>query len=89
MHNPLKRPILNILKKSSIPLKEYELHTMLGSVAFEQFTKNCSADLSLFRKHFVIMNALYQLHEELLPSGIYLHISSLQIQLKKIHPPRS
>ncbi len=81
--NPLKRPILKILKQSNEPLKEYELHTTLGGSAFAQYVKDCSAELSLFRKHFLVMNALYELHDELLSEGIYLHISALDIHLKK------
>jgi len=85
MHNPLKRSILKILKEAEEPLKEYELHSTLGGAAFAQFVENCSAELILFRKHFLVMNALYTLHDELLPQGLYLHISALDIQLKKIN----
>lgn len=81
MSNPLKRPILEILKESDKPLKEYDLHSTLGGAAFAQFTDNCSLDLILFRKHFLVMNALYELHDELLADGFYLHISALDIQL--------
>jgi len=89
MHNPLKRPILEILKNSSEPLKEYELHSTLGGAAFAQFVENCSNELGLFRKHFLVMNALYELHDELLHDGIYLHISALHIQLKEVNPSDS
>ncbi len=85
MHNPLKRSILEILRESSEPLKEYDLHTTLGGCAFAQFVENCSNELSLFRKHFLVMNALYELHDELLSEGIYLQISALHIQLKKVN----
>jgi curved DNA-binding protein CbpA len=97
MHNPLKRSILKILKEAQGPVKEYELHSTLGGSAFAEFIeqafadnsdKNDSADLALFRKHFLIMNALYTLHDELLPQGLYLHISALNIQLKKIDTSR-
>jgi len=84
MHNPLKRPILEILKNTDGVLKEYELHTILGGDAFSQFLNGCSSELSLFRKHFLVMNALYELHDELLPQGLYLHISALAIQLKEV-----
>ena len=84
MHNPLKRPILEILKGSSEPIKEYELHATLGGSAFAQFIENCSNDLSLFRRHFLVMNALYALHDDLLSEGFYLHISALEIHLKEI-----
>lgn len=81
MHNPLKRPILEILQHAHEPLKEYDLHSTLGGTAFAQFIEQCSTELSLFRKHFLVMNALYELHEELLPEGLYLQISALHIQL--------
>jgi len=84
MDNPLKRPILEILQKTPGAIKEYELHTLLGGKAFKQFVQGCSQDLALFRKHFMMMNALYELHEDLRQEGIYLHISALDIQLKKL-----
>ncbi len=87
-HNPLKRSILEILKESKQPLKEYDLHTTLGGEAFSEFIKNCSLDLSLFRKHFLVMNALYELHHELLSEGLYLQISALEIQLIANNQPR-
>lgn len=82
MHNPLKRPILEILQNSNGVLKEYELHKLLGGKAFAQFLDDCSSELGLFRKHFLVMNALYELHEELLTQGLYLHISALEIYLQ-------
>jgi len=89
MHNPLKRSILAILKEAEEPLKEYDLHSTLGGSAFAHYAEhdidnNSSTDLILFRKHFLVMNALYALHDELLPQGLYLHISALAIQLKKM-----
>ncbi len=85
IHNPLKRAILTILKEAKQPIKEYELHTMLGGLAFSQFTRNCSAELVLFRKHFLVMNALYTLHDELFKQGLYLQISALNIIIKKMN----
>ncbi len=81
MHNPLKRPILEILKNTDGVLKEYQLHRLLGGEAFSQFVEGCSDELALFRKHFLVMNALYELHEELLEQKLYLQISALEIKL--------
>ncbi len=89
MHNPLKRPILEILKNTITPLKEHDLHGILGGAAFASFIDHCNADLRLFRKHFLVMNALYTLHEELLCEGFYLQISALHIQLQKIPEAQS
>lgn len=88
MHNPLKRSILAIIKEAEEPLKEYDLHSTLGGSTFAQYIEHdtdnkLSTELILFRKHFLVMNALYSLHDELLPQGFYLHISALAIQLKK------
>jgi len=84
MDNPLKRPILEVLQNNAAPIKEYQLHDLLGGEAFAEFTQDCSYDLALFRKHFLMMNALYQLHEELREQDIYLHISALNIQIQKL-----
>ncbi len=84
MHNPLKRPILEILKNSDGVLKEYQLHRLLGGEAFTLFIAGCSDELALFRKHFLVMNALYELHEELLAQKLYLQISALEIKLHKL-----
>ncbi len=81
INNPLKRPILNILKEAHTPLKEYDLHCTLGHASFNKYLGNCSANLVLFRKHFLVMNALYSLHDELLEQGWYLQISALEIKL--------
>ncbi len=84
MKNPLKRAILDVLKNAYSPIKEYDLHKILGGQAFDEFVVNCSQDLRLFRKHFMVMNALYELHHELLHENIFLHISALEISLRQI-----
>ncbi len=86
MHNPLKHPILYILQTTSEPLKEYVLHDLLGKARFTPFIKKCSSYEALFRKHFLVMNALYLLHQDLLKQNIFLHISALDIHLEKIAP---
>lgn len=85
MQNPLKHAILQILNNTSSPLKEYDLHRILGNAAFEEFTQNCSQNVILFRKHFLVMNALYQLSDELQSLSLKLHISALKIYLSPIH----
>jgi len=84
MKNPLKRAILDILQNANKPIKEYELHEILGGKAFEEFLAGCRQDLRLFRQHFLVMNALYELHHELLAQNIFLHISALDIYIKEI-----
>jgi DNA-J related protein/DnaJ domain len=82
MNNPLKRPILHLLQQTLQPLKEYELHDLLGNEAFAEFVTGCENDLRLFRQHFMVMNALYSLYEELLEQGLLLHISALSIYIE-------
>ncbi|MCU7836579.1 MAG: DnaJ domain-containing protein [gamma proteobacterium symbiont of Taylorina sp.] len=84
MKNPLKRAIIEVLRNAHSPIKEYELHEILGGNAFEQFVVGCSQDLQLFRQHFIVMNALYELHHELLPQNIFLHISALDISIRQV-----
>jgi len=40
-----------------------------------------SYQLTLFKKHFMVMNALYSLQAELAIEGVYLHISPLNIAM--------
>ena len=84
MKNPLKRAILEILQNAHQPIKEYELHETLGGKAFEEFVVGCSQDLRLFRQHFIVMNALYELHHELLEQQLFLHISALDIHIQEL-----
>jgi hypothetical protein len=81
MNNPLKRTILDILKQAKSPLKEYDLHQALDGKAFAQFVRDCDEQVTLFRKHFLIMNALYELYDELAEQSIHLTISALDIRL--------
>lgn len=85
MHdNPLKAPILETLKNSSEELSEYALIKHLES-DYEMFQDNDNrSDLTLFRKHFMVMNALYQLQDSLVKDGFYLAISALSIKLEPI-----
>ena len=80
--NPLKAPILSILKEVSGELSEHELIRRLEAdqVSFPE-EGECS-DLALFKKHFMVMNALYQLQDSLFEDGFYLAISPLSIHLE-------
>jgi len=82
--NPLKAPILKALKEATDELSEYDLIRYLKANhgAFQD-TEDRS-DIALFRKHFMVMNALYQLQDSLLKDGIYLAISALSIKLEPI-----
>lgn len=80
--NPLLTPIIRILHAHPEGLSEFSLLKILEAdglvLAMES---DVSHDLLLFRKHFLIMNALYQLQSTLQEEGFYLSISALHIQL--------
>jgi hypothetical protein len=84
MTNPLKRPILDLLSNNNAVYKEYEIHEILDSAYFDEFIGVCPNELVLFRKHFLVMNALYKLHGELFEQGTFLHISALEIYLEPL-----
>ncbi len=81
--NPLVLTILNELRQSDESLSLYKLIKILekqGYVLADQEVDE-SSQMMLFRKNFVVMNALYQLKLNLIDSGFNLFISSLKIQL--------
>ena len=90
MNNPLIVPILNFLKQQSAAVSEHELLSQLerqgdfsGGLTKQQ-AFSPARDLALFQKHFLIMNALYHLQDELLQDQWYLSISPLNIHLQPL-----
>ncbi|WP_275099735.1 DNA-J related domain-containing protein [Sedimenticola hydrogenitrophicus] len=84
MHNnPLICPILSLLRASPAGLSELELIKRLQQrdAAFAGKGTAPGADLALFRKHFLVMNALYQLQGLLREEGLALRIDPLLIVL--------
>lgn len=79
--NPLIPEILSLLRKQPMGMSEYEL--MQGLVEHEAYTGFAEeAQLALFQKHFMIMNALYELQHQLWQEEqLFLEISPLQIQI--------
>jgi len=81
--NPLIQPILSILEVSDKGISEFELLRQLESEApiFDELGSD--PDLKLFRKHFLIMNALYQLQRKLWQEDeVRLCISPLKIHFE-------
>jgi len=81
MNNPLIPDILSLLQKQAFGLSEYELmqylieHDVFSGIADE-------GQLALFQKHFITMNALYELQHQLWQDEeIYLEVSPLNIHL--------
>ncbi len=83
--NPLKPAILSLLKIKREGISEYQLirHLELEQRLFSVTEEH--SELALFQKHFLVMNALYQLQQSLLEDDIYLSISPLSIQLQNIN----
>jgi len=81
MLNPLIPMILSALRQQSSGVSEYELmqglsdHDAFADIADE-------GQLALFQKHFMIMNALYELQNQLWnDEQLFLEISALRIQI--------
>ncbi len=81
--NPLVLAILSILKNNKEPLGLYDLMQALEvrGFALVENAEELTYEIYMFRKNFVVMNALYQLQDELSDSGCSLFISSLSIRL--------
>ncbi|MBM6550984.1 DNA-J related domain-containing protein [Marinomonas ostreistagni] len=87
MRNPLIPDILALLRTHSEGIAEYDIlkslkqrHTVLQRLADD-------ANLQLFRQHFLIMNALYQLQSSLWQEEqLVLEIRSTRIRLLHDHP---
>lgn len=81
MNNPLIPDILALLSQQTDGITEYQIIKSLDKhVGFENMDDDYQ--LAIFQKHFMVMNALYQLQQQLLQEEkIFLEISPLKIQL--------
>ncbi|WP_194437659.1 DNA-J related domain-containing protein [Vibrio fluminensis] len=79
MENPLLWPILEVLRKQSTGWK---VHTLASELIDHGLMPvlDTMPDKDLFKRNFLIMNALYQLQETLYPEQ-YLQIESMSIAL--------
>jgi len=82
--NPYKDAILALIKEFPLGLTEYDLIQRLQERNETFAFAGESVNLALFRKHFLVMNALYQLQSELHDAGMYLSISPLDIRLQPV-----
>jgi len=83
INNPLIIPILEILKNNKEDISEYLLIQKLEESGID-FPRESSSELELFKKHFLVMNALYKLQDELIVDGYFLTVTSLSIKLDEI-----
>jgi DnaJ-domain-containing protein 1 len=80
--NPLIVAVLKLLTEADAAITEHQLMKTLeqDNKHFSELAE--SQNLALFQKHFLIMNALYQLQQRLLDEKVYLHISPLAIYMQ-------
>ncbi|HEY9201704.1 MAG TPA: DNA-J related domain-containing protein [Gammaproteobacteria bacterium] len=94
--NPLCLPISQLLQQAEQGMGLYDLLKQLEAdgVELEQMVQGemdagLSSELMLFRKNFILMNALYEIQRDLQGSGYGLHITPLKILLYKLHKDNS
>jgi hypothetical protein len=82
--NPLIHPIRLLLAEAGRVFSEHELIKCLQAddAAFPALAG--SPRLALFQTHFLVMNALYRLQEQLFDENIHLHISPMEIFLQSL-----
>ena len=88
-HNSLIAPILHILRTQEGCLSEYDLIRQIEANGVMIDVDVASYQLTLFKKHFMVMNALYALQAELAAEGVYLQISALSITITPMTSPDS
>jgi len=82
---------MSVLKNTHSTLSLYDLikHVEeLGLVFFDD-ADNLSLEIILFRKNFIVMNALYQIQADIKHTGYSLYISSLKILLYSNVPSKN
>lgn len=82
--NPLVMDVLRVLKQRPDGVKIYELLSGLNQDAVNHVVNTEDYNLSIFRKNFLLMNALYQLQLRLIKDGIYLSIGQIEVQLVSV-----
>ena len=79
--NPFVMDVLRVLKKRPGGVKIYELLSGLDQELVAKVVNTEDYNLSIFRKNFLLMNALYQLQLRLLKDDLYLSIGQIEVQL--------
>jgi len=79
MENPLLWPIMEVLKQKPSGWKVHTLAAHLNELGFVPVLDQIP-EKELFKKNFLIMNALYQLQETLYPDN-WLQVQAMDIEL--------
>lgn len=83
-HNPLIIPILEILKVATDKIGEYDIISRLEQQGLAFPVDNDGYNVAMFKKHFMTMNALYHLQQDLFEDGYYLNITALEITIEPL-----
>ncbi|WP_070966255.1 DNA-J related domain-containing protein [Vibrio sonorensis] len=83
MENPLLWPMLEVLRKQPSGWKVHTLASHLGELGFIPIL-DVKPEKDLFKRNFLIMNALYQLQETLYPDN-WLQVEAMDITLMSSH----
>ncbi|MDQ2192486.1 molecular chaperone DnaJ [Vibrio anguillarum] len=83
MENPLLWPMLEVLRKQP---SGWKVHTLAAHLSEQGFMPvlDSAPEKDLFKRNFLIMNALYQLQETLYPEK-WLQVSAMDIVLMPAH----
>lgn len=82
--NPFVMDVLRTLQKQPDCTKIYELLEALPEEKLSSLIEGVDYNLALFRKNFLLMNALYTLQEELYETGWYVEIGQVDVKLTPI-----
>ena len=86
MHkNPIIDAVYAAIKKNPQGISEYQIMVELQEQNVIFPIADVDPSVSLFRKHFTVMNALYQLQQQLFEQSEYLSISPLTIRLMALN----
>lgn len=79
MFNPLTDVIFRLICQN----QSLKVHTIAAALLEQQQLPRLDEDenKNLFKRNFLIMNALYQLQQEVFAEGQYLHVEALNIYL--------
>lgn len=86
-HNPLVPIVLHLLRETPDGSSEYELLKRIETHGDHFTALSDDNQLALFQKHFLLMNALYQLRQMLWnEEQLWLEISPLRVVLRATSP---
>lgn len=81
LENPLLPHVMKALQEIDLPCTEHKLLKLLTVRGYFAGLDDEDENLYLFQRHFLLMNALYQLREGFVEAGWCLRISALEIHL--------